>query len=436
MQLSTGTVASTSVLRLACPRSKALCYVQTVSGSFRHFSRTRTVLNTNGSSGNNSSGKLVADKINIDPKTKLRMEIRKEAMDNNSARGGNNSNNSGNKWKPAENWDPNQPGRYRQAYEENQNRSGYRPNNNSSSGNRRQAQDARRPGRYYDERSGQNAGQNAGQNRGGQHNQQRQNAPSSFATSSGFGFSAPTPAPKPAAPSSFATSSGFGFSSPAKAAKPTPASPPSKVNAQPNTLQKIKAEKPMEVSPTPSTSSSSSTAGTTTGSTATTTGATPAPTPKTSSPSSSPSSSTSQASSTSTQASSSSQKTPPTFTKSTRSAKENAKRHVEQRSKHRKQRQKPAKDVFIPEAINVSNLAGLLGARMPHFERTMKAMGMEITRHDHILTSEEASLLALEYNVNPIVGNTETLFDLTSHPEPEDMSIYPLRPPVVTIMGH
>ncbi|KAK3841239.1 MAG: translation initiation factor IF-2 [Linnemannia gamsii] len=124
------------------------------------------------------------------------------------------------------------------------------------------------------------------------------------------------------------------------------------------------------------------------------------------------------------------------FTKSTRSAKENAKRQVEQRSRHRRQKQKPAKDVFIPEAINVSNLAGLLGARMGHFENTMKAMGMEITRHDHILTSEEASLLALEYNVNPIVGSTESLFDLTAQPEPEDMSIYPLRPPVVTIMGH
>ncbi|KAG0350602.1 hypothetical protein BG005_009853 [Podila minutissima] len=442
MQGSTGTVASTSVLRLAYPRSKALSYVQTVSGPSRHFSGTRTTLNANRSSGNSGSGKLVADKINIDPKTKLRMEIRKEAMNSNGARGGNNTNNPGNKWTPAENWDPNQPGRYRQAYEENQNRSGYRPNNNPGSGNRRQTQDARRPGRYYDERSG----QNMGQSRGGQPNQQRQNAPSSFATSSGFGFSAPTPAPKPAAPSSFATSSGFGFSSPAKAAKPAPVSPP-KVNAQPNTPQKIKAETPKEVSSTPSTSSSSSTSGTTTGSTATTTGTTPAPAPKVSSPSSAPSTSTTQASSTSTQASSSTstqassstsspQTTPPTFTKSTRSAKENAKRHVEQRSKQRKQRQKPAKDVFIPEAINVSNLAGLLGARMPHFERTMKAMGMEITRHDHILTSEEASLLALEYNVNPVVGNTETLFDITSKPEPEDMSIYPLRPPVVTIMGH
>ncbi|ORZ28507.1 hypothetical protein BCR41DRAFT_376450 [Lobosporangium transversale] len=124
------------------------------------------------------------------------------------------------------------------------------------------------------------------------------------------------------------------------------------------------------------------------------------------------------------------------FVKSTRTAKENAKRQIEQRSKQRKQRQKPAKDVFIPDAITVSNLAGLLGARIGHFENTMKALGMEIIRHDHILTSEEASLLALEYNVNPIVGTTEKLFDLSPQPEPEDMSIYPLRPPVVTIMGH
>ncbi|KAG0336458.1 hypothetical protein BG000_006562 [Podila horticola] len=372
MQGSTGTVTSTSVLRLTYPRSKAPSYMQTVSGLSRHFSGSRTTLNAKGSSGNSGSGRLVADKISIDPKTKLRMEIRKEAMNNSGAKGGNNPNSSG---------------------------------NNSSSGNRRQAQDARRPGRYYDERSG----QNAGQIRGGQPNQQqRQNAPSSFATSSGFGFSAPTPAPKPAAPSSFATS-GFGFSAPTKAAKATPASPPPKVNAQPNTPQKIKAETPKVVSPTPSTSSSPSTSGTTAGSTATISKTTQ-PTPKTTSPSSTPLSSSTQASSTVF----SSQTAPPTFTKSTRSAKENAKRHVEQRSKQRKQRQKPAKDVFIPEAINVSNLAGLLGARMPHFERTMKAMGMEITRHDHILTSEEASLLALEYNVNPIVGNTETLFDLTS----------------------
>lgn len=111
-------------------------------------------------------------------------------------------------------------------------------------------------------------------------------------------------------------------------------------------------------------------------------------------------------------------------------------KQIEERARKRKLQQKPAKDVFIPDAINISNLAALLGVRIGQFENKMKSMGMEVTRHDHILTSEEASLLALEYNANPIVGSTEKLFDLTSKPEPEDMSIYPLRPPVVTIMGH
>ncbi|KAK3816628.1 MAG: translation initiation factor IF-2 [Benniella sp.] len=118
---------------------------------------------------------------------------------------------------------------------------------------------------------------------------------------------------------------------------------------------------------------------------------------------------------------------------------DNVKRQVENQARRRRQlrkQQKPAKDVFIPDAISVSNLAGLLGARIGHFENKMRSLGMETIRHDHILTSEEASLLALEYNVNPIVGTTEKLFDLTPKPEPEDMSIYPLRPPVVTIMGH
>lgn len=377
MQRSTG-IASTSVQRLTYQRSKAMGYFQRVYDPSRYFSGSRATLNANGSSGNSGSGKLVADKINIDPKTKLRMDIRKEAMNNSGTRSGNNANNSGNKWAPAENWDPNTPGRYRQAYEETQNRSGYRPYNNNPGNSRRQGQDAKRPGRYYDERSG----QNAGQNRGGQPNQQpRQNAPSSFATSSAFGFSAPTPATKPAAPSSFATSPGFGFSSPTKAVKEAKATPvstaPAKQNAQPNTpVQKIKAETPKQSAP-PSTSSPSSTSGTATGST-TSSGTTAAPTPTASLSPTPTTSSPSQAPLTSSQA-----PTPSTFTKSTRSAKENAKRHVEQRSKQRKQRQKPAKDVFIPEAINVSNLAGLLGARMPHFERTMKAMGMEITRHDH-----------------------------------------------------
>ncbi|KAK3831740.1 MAG: hypothetical protein JOS17DRAFT_744168 [Linnemannia elongata] len=411
------------VLWASHPRSSSL------QGHRRTFQTgTPRVMMENG--GNNRAngiggGKMLSDKITIDPQTKLRMEIRKEAMGNNSngVRSTGNSGNGGDKWaRSPDHAARSQDSPYRRAYEEAQNRSfssrSGSGGGNNSTGNRRQqqqGQDGRRVGRYYDANSSKGS---ATQGQQQQQKQPRPTPPLSFGTSSGFGFSAPAPAARskaPAPPSSFATSSGFGFGAPkpsaAPATRPAAQQTAPKVTPQPTAQPITKVEIKKEAASAP----------------ASTTTAKPTPPPAPA-----PTLASAPATSTSTPAAPVAQ----TFVKSTRTAKENAKRQVEQRSRQRKQRQKPAKDVFIPEAINVSNLAGLLGARMGHFENTMKAMGMEITRHDHILTAEEASLLALEYNVNPVVGSTESLFDLTSQPEPEDMSIYPLRPPVVTIMGH
>jgi len=51
------------------------------------------------------------------------------------------------------------------------------------------------------------------------------------------------------------------------------------------------------------------------------------------------------------------------------------------------------------------------------------------------LNAEEASLIAMEYNLNPVV-NSEAAIDLFSKPKPADMSKYPLRSPVVAVLGH
>ncbi|KAF9989997.1 hypothetical protein BGZ75_003985 [Mortierella antarctica] len=367
-------------------RVPSLAYPQ--SSHCRSFQTgTRKVLNA--SSGNNSGpGKLVGDKIAIDPKTKMRMDLRKEAMGNNNT-SGPQSNSGVNKWTtPSDHAKRQQDSPYRRAYEEAQNR----PNSRyGGQGHRRQQQ---------------------GQQQQKQQ-QSRQNAPSSFATSSAWGFSAPAPTPAPAKPKPPASSAG-------KAAAPQGSAP-----ASVSTAKKATPQPPATVKASPDAAKGTATGATAdkaTSAQAASSSSTPAPTAP------------NPVSSTPPQ-----QQAPRVLTKSTRSAKENARLQVEQRSvqrKQRKQMQKPAKDVFIPEAVSVSNLAGLLGARIGQFEKTMKAMGMEITRHDHLLTSEEASLLALEYNVNPIVGSTESAFDLVAQPEPEDMSIYPLRPPVVTIMGH
>ncbi|KAF0445447.1 initiation factor 2 [Gigaspora margarita] len=93
------------------------------------------------------------------------------------------------------------------------------------------------------------------------------------------------------------------------------------------------------------------------------------------------------------------------------------------------------RDVFIPEAITVSNLAKIICVRLAPFERKLRSLGIEYTTHDHLLNSEEASLIAMEYDLNPIVDSIAAI-DLFPKAMPKDMSIYPLRPPIVTIMGH
>ncbi|CAE6460761.1 unnamed protein product [Rhizoctonia solani] len=94
-----------------------------------------------------------------------------------------------------------------------------------------------------------------------------------------------------------------------------------------------------------------------------------------------------------------------------------------------------SRDVYIPTAISVSNLARLLNLRIGRLQDRMYAVGMEDTAYDHILTSDDASLLAMEFGFNPVIDE-DAAFDIyPEHPHPDPSSL-PLRPPVVTIMGH
>ncbi|KAJ3333407.1 hypothetical protein HDU76_008431 [Blyttiomyces sp. JEL0837] len=96
-----------------------------------------------------------------------------------------------------------------------------------------------------------------------------------------------------------------------------------------------------------------------------------------------------------------------------------------------------SKDVIIPEGISVVNLGALLGVSYGSLASTMSRLGFEHTSSDYVLNSETASLIAMEYNFNPVVSTASRVeLDFKARPEPEDWSSYPLRPPVVTIMGH
>ncbi|KTW27288.1 translation initiation factor IF-2 [Pneumocystis carinii B80] len=90
--------------------------------------------------------------------------------------------------------------------------------------------------------------------------------------------------------------------------------------------------------------------------------------------------------------------------------------------------------IHIPNAISISNLSQLLKLKLEELSRKMKELGFKNTNHDFLLTFEEASLIAMEYNYNPIT-NTKNIIELPSQKNKKNLKLS-LRIPVVTIMGH
>lgn len=90
--------------------------------------------------------------------------------------------------------------------------------------------------------------------------------------------------------------------------------------------------------------------------------------------------------------------------------------------------------VHIPVFISVGQLAAILKVRAQSFDKKLKNLGFGDLGHDHVLNAENASLIAMEYNFEPIIERADE--DLRAAPVPEDTSALPQRPPVVTIMGH
>lgn len=91
--------------------------------------------------------------------------------------------------------------------------------------------------------------------------------------------------------------------------------------------------------------------------------------------------------------------------------------------------------IILPEYISVSNLASALKVKLEDFMWKLEDLGFPGVQHDHILNAENAGLVAMEYNFEPVIDRSETE-DLTPRPPVEDLSKLPPRPPVVTIMGH
>lgn len=95
----------------------------------------------------------------------------------------------------------------------------------------------------------------------------------------------------------------------------------------------------------------------------------------------------------------------------------------------------PAKQIFLPEFITISNLATVLKVRVEDFATRLRVLGFEATNNDLILDRETAGLIAAEFNFEPVL-DTGASNDLVARPPATDVSLLPARPPVVTIMGH
>ena len=95
--------------------------------------------------------------------------------------------------------------------------------------------------------------------------------------------------------------------------------------------------------------------------------------------------------------------------------------------------------IHLPEHISVANLASALKIRGEELFKKLSDLGYTNISPDHVLNSENASLIAMEYGFEPRVYShldDSSTSDLIAAPLPADVSSMPQRPPVVTIMGH
>ena len=118
-------------------------------------------------------------------------------------------------------------------------------------------------------------------------------------------------------------------------------------------------------------------------------------------------------------------------------------RREQQEAERKRQREarkaEGATPIALPEFISVQNLSQMLDVRYEEFVQRLEELGYDDIFPGKTLNSETSGMIAMEYNYEPSFESAirdEEERDLKARPVVDDTSLLPVRPPVVTIMGH
>ena len=111
-------------------------------------------------------------------------------------------------------------------------------------------------------------------------------------------------------------------------------------------------------------------------------------------------------------------------------------REKEKRAHHagRARRAKQVRDVVVPEAITVGELANRMAERAADLVKSLFKMGMPVTVNE-VIDQDTAELLVTEFGHN-IKRVSEADVDIQTEEDVDPAETLQPRPPVVTIMGH